>query len=102
MLLIRDIDNRSLVLTYKRVSTGCQCNYELTLKTRFWSKAKRGPYFSFYVKASSVLFFSRFLSDQNNNNNDKDTESFIVKKCSCILCSTCLFRTVHTGETDGD
>lgn len=61
MLLIRDIDNHSLVLTYTRVYTGCQCNYELTLKTRFWPKAKRRPYFSSYFKVSSDLFFSCFL-----------------------------------------
>lgn len=61
MLLIRDIDNRSLVLTYARFSTGCQCNYELTLKTCFWSKVKRRPYFSSHFKVSPILVFRCFL-----------------------------------------
>lgn len=61
MLLVREIGNCSLVLTYTRVSTGCQCNYELTLNTWFWLKAKRGPYFSSYFKISPVLIFICFL-----------------------------------------
>lgn len=63
MLLIRDIDNCSLELTYTRVSTGCQCNYELTLKTCFWPKVKKGPYFSSYFKVSPILLFSCFLQE---------------------------------------